>query len=97
MTHHDKLDSQPAREATLEQASAATGSARNHTFLIANYCDEKPDRRAETEIKAFEILHSVLSTAEKYVQAFKQQQREKAERELAQAKNKPSETVGKSK
>ena len=66
VTHHDTLKIED-RELALETASAATGSARDHTFFIANYCKEREETNVETELQVFKILHFALQTAERYL------------------------------
>eukprot|EP00058_Branchiostoma_floridae_P026003 XP_002611493.1 hypothetical protein BRAFLDRAFT_117197 [Branchiostoma floridae] len=78
ITHHDMI-SESQEEGILAKASAATGSARDHTFFVTNYHVDKKERDYSTDIEAMKVMRSALSVAERYVKIHKQQERYKSE------------------
>ncbi|XP_077984626.1 uncharacterized protein LOC144439227 [Glandiceps talaboti] len=76
ITHKDKIEPEDY-ETTLHLASAATGSAKNHTFFVKNYTGET-DRDHETEKSVCEILRYALMMGERYVKIAKHQLMQKA-------------------
>ncbi|CAH1268143.1 Hypp3836 [Branchiostoma lanceolatum] len=85
ITHHDRID-ESQEEDILNKASAATGSARDHTFFVTNYHVDKKDRDYNTDIEAMKVMRSALNVAERYVKIHKQQEHYKME---AKAKKNP--------
>ncbi|XP_066287409.1 uncharacterized protein [Branchiostoma lanceolatum] len=73
ITHHDKID-ESQEEDVLAKASAATGSARDHTFFVANYHVDKKKTDYNTEMDAMEVMKSALKVAERYVKIHKIQE-----------------------
>ncbi|XP_001624324.2 uncharacterized protein LOC5503216 [Nematostella vectensis] len=85
VTHRDKLKTEAECEQALNDASAATGSSRSHTFFVANYCPDNPGPNVNTELQIFNILHFALSMAERHVKIVKQQNKNKMEEDLMSA------------
>eukprot|EP00058_Branchiostoma_floridae_P026007 XP_002611497.1 hypothetical protein BRAFLDRAFT_63868 [Branchiostoma floridae] len=73
ITHHDMID-RSQEEDILAKACAATGSAREQTFLVANYHLDKKETDYNTEIKAMDVMKSALNVAERYVKFHKLQE-----------------------
>ncbi|XP_066287413.1 polyunsaturated fatty acid 5-lipoxygenase-like isoform X3 [Branchiostoma lanceolatum] len=86
ITHHDRID-ESQEEDILAKASAATGSARDHTFFVTNYHVDKKERDYSTDIEAMKVMRSALNVAERYVKIHKQQEHYKREDEAK--KNQP--------
>ncbi|XP_066287406.1 uncharacterized protein [Branchiostoma lanceolatum] len=86
ITHHDKI-SKSQEEDTLAKASAATGSARDHTFFVTNYHVDKKERDYSTDVEAMKVMRSALNVAERYVKIYKQQEQYKKEEDAG--KNQP--------
>ncbi|XP_035681899.1 uncharacterized protein LOC118419562 isoform X3 [Branchiostoma floridae] len=73
ITHHDMID-KSQEEDILAKACAATGSARDHTFLVAKYHLDKKETDYNAEIKAMDVMKSALNVAERYVKFHKLQE-----------------------
>ncbi|KAI8510462.1 hypothetical protein Bbelb_113780 [Branchiostoma belcheri] len=94
ITHHDMIG-EDQEDDILAKASAATGSARDHTFFVTNYHVDKKERDYTTEIEAMKVMRSALNVAERYVKIHKQQEQYKRESEAKknQQVTGPQETV----
>ncbi|XP_019628996.1 PREDICTED: uncharacterized protein LOC109473519 [Branchiostoma belcheri] len=94
ITHRDRIgESQEELEDVLAKASAATGSARDHTFFVTNYHVDKKERDYNTDIEAMKVMRSALMVAERYVKIHKQQEQYKRESGVTGNQAGPQETV----
>ena len=82
ITYLDKLKDEEEKDEAFEQASWATGSARDRTYFIANYLHVDSEQSFEVDRTALDILDSVLISAESFIRVHKQREKNQMEREV---------------
>ena len=83
ITYLDKLKDEEEKDEAFEQASWATGSARDRTYFISNYLHVDSEQSIEVDRTALDILDSALLSAERFIQIRKQREKNQLEREAA--------------
>lgn len=81
ITYLDKLKDEEEKDEAFEQASWATGSARDRTYFISNYLHVDSEQSIEVDRTALDILDSVLISAESFIRVHKQREKNQMERE----------------
>ena len=87
ITYLDKLKDEEEKDEAFEQASWATGSARDRTYFISNYLHVDSEQSIEVDRTALDILDSVLISAESFIRIHKQREKNQMEREAAAGGN----------
>ncbi|XP_070553848.1 interferon-induced protein 44-like isoform X2 [Ptychodera flava] len=74
ITHKDKISSEAEKKRLVENASAGTGCAKNHVFVLRNYTPEHSKRDPIVELDVLRVLHCALMAAERFVMIAKQRE-----------------------